>query len=885
MADQWHAWWLTAKQEQSRQELGVGRLRFQSLFLNLDRSLTPLFHPSHPYPYPSQVLSDRYYPIVPSYNETRSGVSLAVDGTDFTPEELVAMVLQHAKDITAAFGVDKVKDVVLTVPSFFTQHERRALLDAALLANLNVLAMIDENTAAALHFGIDRIDEEAKNVVFYNMGASALQVSVVKYHSYEKMESKFSKKGKTVGSFEVLGKASDPTLGGLAFDARIVDHMAEEFNGIWDKARGDGQKKDVREIPRAMAKLRVQANKVKHVLSANSDFPIFIDALHDDVNYESHLSRSSFNEICKDLLDRATAPITEALAAANVTLDGVDMIELIGGGMRVPRVQEAISSVLGEDLQLGMHINSDESMALGAAFHGANVSTAFRVRHVGMTDINPFPIHVDLVNLEEEEGQEEDWSKSTTLFKANGKVGVKKTIAFTHDSDILCGVDYEESDALPASTELSIERYNVTGVAEFAKEMAEKDLAKPKVSLQFELSTSGIASLIKAEAIVEENVTVTEEIEVEIEDEDDEKDAEETDGAEEGEAEDETADEKAEEKEDDEAKTADDKAEEEEDDKAEADDKAEDDRDNASKGKEKKKKKKKTKTETVEKIKKKIHRRSLKVSAFHVGRIRPYSTQVMADSVAKLAELTRKDDERIALDEAKNKVESYIYHIKNKLIDDEENIAKITTEAQREEVRKLSEDAEEWMYDDGYTADLATFEAKYAEISEPMEKIKFRLAEAEARPEAIKALNKKLGKVEDLIAKWVEEKPQVTEEEREDVLSKIEEVRKWISDNEEKQASTDPSEDPAFLSADVPLQTISIEKLVTKLSKKPKPKPPKEEKKEEAEGDAEGEEEENDDAENLDEEKGEGGGEENNEADASTDDSESTDTGETGEEL
>ena len=133
---------------------------------------------------------------------------------------------------------------------------------------------------------------------------------------------KFSKKGKTVGSFEVLGKASDPTLGGLAFDARIVDHMAEEFNGIWDKARGDGQKKDVREIPRAMAKLRVQANKVKHVLSANSDFPIFIDALHDDVNYESHLSRSSFNEICKDLLDRATAPITDALAAADHEYNG-----------------------------------------------------------------------------------------------------------------------------------------------------------------------------------------------------------------------------------------------------------------------------------------------------------------------------------------------------------------------------------------------------------------------------------------------------------------------------------------------------------------------------------------------------------------------------------
>merc|ERR1711966_187438 len=127
--------------------------------------------------------------------------------------------------------------------------------------------------------------------------------------------------------------------------------------------------------------------------------------------------------------------------------------------------------------------------------------------------------------------------------------------------------DYADMDLLPEGTQQEIVRYSVTGVSEFAKEMEEKGLNKPKVSLQFELSTSGITSLIKAEAAVEENVTVTEEIEVEIEDEDDEKDAEETDGAEEGEAE--AADEKAEEKEDDEAKTADEKAEEEEDDKAE----------------------------------------------------------------------------------------------------------------------------------------------------------------------------------------------------------------------------------------------------------------------------------------------------------------------------
>lgn len=444
---------------------------------------------------------------------------MTIDGNPFTPEELVAMVLSHAKDITKAYGVEStISDCVLTVPSFFTQHERRALLDAATLADLNVLALIDENTAAGLHFGIDRIDEEKQNIIFYNLGASALQVSVIQYHSYE-LKEKYSK-AKKVGSFQVLGKAWDASLGGLAFDARIVDFMADEFNEQWNKKRNDGEKKDVRKFPRPMAKLRIMANKVKHVLSANNDFPIFIDALHDDTNYQSHLSRAKFEEICHDLLERTVIPISNALKAANMTLDDIHGVELIGGGMRVPKIQDAIKEALGGKLDLGMHINSDESMALGAAFHGANVSTAFKVRHVGMTDVNPFPISVTLGNLDESvDVGEESWSKEATIFKANGKVGVKKTIAFTHDQEISCALNYLENEVLPEGTDLSIEKFNITGVVAFAKEMEEKGLSKPKVSLQFELSSGGIVNLVKAEAVVEEKFTVTEEVEVEVDDE------------------------------------------------------------------------------------------------------------------------------------------------------------------------------------------------------------------------------------------------------------------------------------------------------------------------------------------------------------------------------
>merc|ERR1712038_1899540 len=207
---------------------------------------------------------------------------------------------------------------------------------------------------------------------------------------------------------------------------------------------------------------------------------------------------------------------------------------LIGGGMRIPKIQEQIKDSLGGKVELGMHINSDESMALGAAFHGANISTAFRVRHVGMTDINPFPVAISLENMkvdekkglfgigngkEEEGDDEEEWSKHATIFKSNGKVGVKKTIAFTHDRDVVCAIDYEENSALPEGTGLGIERYNITGITVFADEMEQKNLGKPKISLQFELSSSGLTQLVKAEAVVEEMITVQEEVEVDDEEE------------------------------------------------------------------------------------------------------------------------------------------------------------------------------------------------------------------------------------------------------------------------------------------------------------------------------------------------------------------------------
>merc|ERR1712125_185825 len=227
--------------------------------------------------------------------------------------------------------------------------------------------------------------------------------------------------------------------------------------------------------------------------------------------------------------------------------------------------------------------------------------------------------------------------------------------------------------------------------------------------------------------------------------------------------------------------------------------------------------------------KKKVHKQTLNVKSYYEGRVQPYSTEIMTESKAKMDELARKDKERQMLEETRNKVESYIYKIKNTLVDDEEKIGKVTTEAQREEVSKLSSDAEEWLYEDGYDADLATMMDKYAEISEPMEKILNRLSEMTARPAAIDALKEELEKIVKLMTKWETTHPHITEEERTDVLDKVETVRTWISEKEEDQSKLAGSDEPAFSSEDCPSQTKSVEATVSRLSRKPVPKPEKKE--------------------------------------------------------
>ncbi|KAL7476655.1 LOW QUALITY PROTEIN: hypothetical protein ACHAW6_002500, partial [Cyclotella cf. meneghiniana] len=367
-------------------------------------------------------------------------------------------------------------------------------------------------------------------------------------------------------------------------------------------------------------------------------------------------SVTKFEEICHDLLERTVAPIAVALKMANVTLQELHAVEMIGDN---ERSQEGRGTACLGGMELGMHLISDESMALGAAFHGANVSTLFKVRHVGMSVV----FRVDLVDLEKKGdtimerrrrrgcsglGRKRKEKRIITevsmlLFLKWG-LGAKKMIAFLMDRDVHVQVNNEESNPLPQGTRLCIEQYVFEEVVGFVKEMKDKRLeGLPKMFLQFEMSTSRLTQLIKADAVMEETVMVEEEVEVE----DKEGDNVTLDVSD--------------------AKCAD-----------------------AEKSKKESKKDDKSSKEDEAKTK------DAKVSTYNVGWVRPYTPTIMAESKAKLQMLAQNDKDCMMLNEAKNTYEADIYFTCNKMSDYKKAIAIVTSKEHHEPLLKSAEDAKEW---------------------------------------------------------------------------------------------------------------------------------------------------------------------------------------------
>jgi len=340
-----------------------------------------------------------------------AAAAAAAEPTLFSAEEVVAQLLIHVKDFTElhAGGGLKVRDCVLTVPAFWTQNERAALLDAAELAGLKVLALVDENTAAGVHYGIDRVTENATHyMVLYNMGDEDTEATLFAYDSYLAPD-KATGKPKAVGQGRVVAKAWDATLGGRQFDRALVEFVADSFNRdkadkLPKEARGD-----VRNLPASMVKIKKNTAKAVEVLSANEQYSLTVESVVGDVDYRVTVTRALLDEAAAKakLWPRVEAVLDELLQQAGVPLANVSVVEIVGGGVRMPKVQALLTDYLaarqkaagGVGPSVGVHLNGDEVMALGSAFVAANRSLTFRVRKVGMIDGFPFPIGVRLSQL------------------------------------------------------------------------------------------------------------------------------------------------------------------------------------------------------------------------------------------------------------------------------------------------------------------------------------------------------------------------------------------------------------------------------------------------------------------------------------------------------
>ncbi|MBQ2720631.1 MAG: Hsp70 family protein, partial [Clostridia bacterium] len=291
-----------------------------------------------------QAITNPYKTIISIKREMGTNTKVTIDGTDYTPEMISSMILQKLKADAEAYLGEKVTEAVITVPAYFSDAQRQATKNAGIIAGLDVKRIINEPTAAALAYGIDKENEQ--NIMVYDLGGGTFDVSILNICD---------------GVFEVLATSGNNRLGGDDFDERIIKHLISEFkkdSGI-----------DLSSDKMAMQRLKEAAEKAKIELSGMTSSNINLPFITADATGPKHLdvtlTRAKFNELTADLVESTMTPVRKSLADAGLTPDKIDKVLLVGGSSRIPAVQEALKKFINKEPHKG--INPDECVAVGAA--------------------------------------------------------------------------------------------------------------------------------------------------------------------------------------------------------------------------------------------------------------------------------------------------------------------------------------------------------------------------------------------------------------------------------------------------------------------------------------------------------------------------------------
>ncbi|KAF3841087.1 hypothetical protein F7725_006949 [Dissostichus mawsoni] len=301
----------------------------------------------------------------------------------FSIEQVTGMLLTKLKETAESAMKKPVVDCVISVPSYFTDPERRSVMDAAQIAGLNCLRLMNDSTAVTLAYGIYKQDlpapeEKPRIVLFVDVGHSGYQVSVCAFNK---------------GKLKILATAFDPELGGKNFDNILVNHFCEEF--------GKKYKLDVKTKPRALVRLYQECEKLKRLMSANSsDLPLNIECFMNDIDVSGKLNRGQFEEMCAGLLAKVEGPLRSVMEQTKLKKEDIYAVEIVGGASRMPAIKERIGKFFGKELSTTL--NADEAVARGCALQCAILSPAFKVREFSITDVVPYSISLKWNSAAEE---------------------------------------------------------------------------------------------------------------------------------------------------------------------------------------------------------------------------------------------------------------------------------------------------------------------------------------------------------------------------------------------------------------------------------------------------------------------------------------------------
>ncbi|XP_043678414.1 97 kDa heat shock protein isoform X1 [Vespula pensylvanica] len=715
----------------------------------------------------------------------------------FSPEQITAMLFTKLKDTSETALQTAVNDCVISVPSYYTQAERQALLDAARIAGLNVLRLFNETTATALCYGIYKQDLPApeaapRNVVFVDCGYASLQVCICAFHK---------------GKLKMLASAADSNLGGRDIDIILAEHFCRDFQTRY--------RIDPHTSPRAYLRLLAEVEKLKKQMSANSTtLPLNIECFMEEKDVHGEMKRADMESMCAHLFKRVESTLRQCLADSKLKPEDIHSMEIAGGSSRVPALKRAVEEVFGRPISTTL--NQDEAVSRGCALQCAMLSPAVRVREFSVTDIQPYPLKLTWDPTQGEEGEME-------VFGHNHPIPFSKMLTFYRSNSFTLTASYSMPPSSHPQTHIGV------FVIKNVKPTPEGEASKVKVKVRINLN--GILTIASASLVEKREPTQQEKeeeekllqqqqnnMDVEQQQQDNKKD-----------------------KSDQEAQANEPPAPEVSMDKtrrnSDADNAGRDVRGSApscssrilswfSSGEDKGedgKGKKKVPVRTIE----------LPIEA-NVNGLSQRKLDAALEKECKMIAEDRQENERI---DARNALEEYVYDLRAKLTDDYQ-LATFVAETDKDALSRTLDETEIWLYEEGEDCQRQVYIDRLTRLKAQGEPIKERRREFEGRghvlDELAGALQLAKKGIDNIKASFGKDDKysHLTDDEIKKIEKTVQEKWAWLEEKRVILAGTPRTQQPPVTVSQIRSEKQALDNVVLPVLNKPKPKvePPKEEK-------------------------------------------------------